>query len=678
MDLKSVPTAVVLAVVLAVPVSTPATAAPAAAPSAVTATASGVPLAVSAAKKPKASVTATFTTLPTGKVQVQVTSNAAKVQLKYRTAKNKKRTVNKKLKRGAATITLPVGSKTITVRAKAPSKLGARPWTRATPPAPAVTPPVVTPPVVTPPVVTPPVVTPPVVTPPVVPPPPAPDTTAPGPVTGLVVTATTSTSVTLSWTNPTDSDLAAVVVNRNGGGVVYEGLAGTFTDTGLTPGQKYLYMVYARDTTGNKPAASSWQVIEAQPDGRSINRFVWTTRWPEPGAGNSSAFDPEIVMSDSGGGLAVWEGASSTRVSWLDGMEWSQAVDLPSMARGQIFDAGMSPDGSRAVLVAGYSDGKSPDLRTWQGGVWSSGVPVYVPPGGYHVEYPHSAFSQDAVKAVTVWAEVSNTPGVGTDRVLASTWDGTTWTTPTPLAANVPHFSLPRVAVARDGASAMAVWTANEGIQASRWNGTAWSSPITVAAGVTNAKASVALAADGSSAVALIQGLGLSAAWYDGSNWSSPHELSSNGRQAAVAISDDGARSLALWSDAGTGDIRASTHSSTGWDSPTAVASITSSSGAQIPDRLLLSSDGTRAASIWRDGTDIRTAVLEAGAWSTAKTIGSASSQGYSITPSLSLSGALRDSDEHSTLVAAWIEEDSIAKTYAPALGVGSIPQGGA
>ena len=89
-----------------------------------------------AKKKPKAVVTATYTTLPNGKVVVQVTSNATKVQVKYRTTKNKKRALNKKLKRGTATITLPVGSKTITVRAKATSKLATSPWTPATPPAP--------------------------------------------------------------------------------------------------------------------------------------------------------------------------------------------------------------------------------------------------------------------------------------------------------------------------------------------------------------------------------------------------------------------------------------------------------------------------------------------------------------------------------------------------------------
>ncbi len=164
---RSMSTAVLLACALTVPVGAPAFAGPTTSAVAVASATTGVSASVAAAKKkPRAVVTATYTTLATGKVQVQVSSNAARVQVKSRTSTDKKRTVNKKLKKGAATVTLPAGSKSITVRAKATKKLAASPWATATPP----TPPAVTPPVVTPPVVAPPVVTPPVVDPPVTPP----------------------------------------------------------------------------------------------------------------------------------------------------------------------------------------------------------------------------------------------------------------------------------------------------------------------------------------------------------------------------------------------------------------------------------------------------------------------------------------------------------------------------
>lgn len=225
MRLKSVSTALVWACALTVPLSLPANAAPAAAPAAAVVAAANSPMSLAAAKKkPAATVTATFTSLSNGKVVVRISSNAAKVQIKYRTAKNKKKSTTKKLKRGAVKITLPVGSKTITVRAKATKKLAASPWTTANPPE---------------------------------------DTTAPGPVTGLTAAAATTSSISLSWTNPVDADLAQVIVRRARGTTAPDSptagmevplssaTANAVTDTGLDPDTGYAYSVFTRDATGN-------------------------------------------------------------------------------------------------------------------------------------------------------------------------------------------------------------------------------------------------------------------------------------------------------------------------------------------------------------------------------------------------------------------------------------------
>lgn len=744
MGMTSVATAVVAACALAL-TTVPAGAVPTtAAPTAHAAVSAGVPLVVHAAKKPRATVTPIYTTLPNGKVFVQATSNATKVQVMYRTAKNKKRTATRKVKRGAVTITLPVGSKSITVRAKATSKLASSPWTAATPPAPPA-PPTVTPaPVVSPPVVT----------------PPAPDTTAPGQVTGLQVSGVTATSLTLSWTNPTDADLAAVIVHRDGV-LVYEGPATTYTDSGLTPETDYGYAVFTRDATGNTSAPATsyvttappadtqappsvgtlrvtattsssatieWDYPVSPPDlagfvirrgqqtvgsvgGRSFteaglspattyeysvvavdksgnespgekvsattktsipNTTVWRSWFPDLGAGTLNTFDPEVALSDDGAkGLAVWSGTTSTRVSSWDGAAWSPATDLPSMGSATQVDVGLSPDGSRATLIAGFSDGASHVARTRQNGVWTAGTKAYQPANGYHVEYPKAAFSADAATAVTVWSEVSNTPGSGTDRVLTAVWNGTSWTAPTALSADVPHFSLPHVAVSADGTRAVAVWTANTGIQASQWDGTSWSAHTTVAPGAYAGigQARVAIAADGSRAVVIIEGSSTSAALFDGTQWSTPQQLSAMGSRASIAISDDGSRSVALWIDSGTSELKSATLLNSTWGTPVAVASIASPYTTSIPDRLLLSSDGTRAASVWRDGTTIRSSVMVQGDWSAAKAIGSASTN-TSNSPSLAISGAA----DARTIAAAWIEQDPLTKTYTPTLGIGQVP----
>ncbi|MFN8167715.1 MAG: fibronectin type III domain-containing protein [Candidatus Nanopelagicales bacterium] len=91
----------------------------------------------------------------------------------------------------------------------------------------------------------------------------APDTTAPGPVTSLTVGTRTTSSIQLSWINPTDADLASIVVRRAtgstppatvsaGSGVALATATATsVTDTGLTPGVTYSYAVFARDAVPN-------------------------------------------------------------------------------------------------------------------------------------------------------------------------------------------------------------------------------------------------------------------------------------------------------------------------------------------------------------------------------------------------------------------------------------------
>ena len=91
-----------------------------------------------------------------------------------------------------------------------------------------------------------------------------PDTTPPGAVTGLSVTATTTTSITLSWTNPGDGDLAGVMIRRAAGStppssptsgtLVVQKTGTSHTDTGLSPSTQYAYAVFAYDEVPNYAA----------------------------------------------------------------------------------------------------------------------------------------------------------------------------------------------------------------------------------------------------------------------------------------------------------------------------------------------------------------------------------------------------------------------------------------
>ena len=101
------------------------------------------------------------------------------------------------------------------------------------------------------------------------------DTTAPGPVTAVTVTATTSSTVALSWTNPADADLQAVMVRRatgataptspTAGTLVADVPKGTttLTDTALSPATQYSYAFFAHDAVPNYATAASKTVSTA-------------------------------------------------------------------------------------------------------------------------------------------------------------------------------------------------------------------------------------------------------------------------------------------------------------------------------------------------------------------------------------------------------------------------------
>lgn len=73
-------------------------------------------------------VSATQTADAAGRVVVSIATNAKKVQVKYRTASNRKRTMTRKVRSGGVQVTIPAGSHSILVRARSTSRLKASRW----------------------------------------------------------------------------------------------------------------------------------------------------------------------------------------------------------------------------------------------------------------------------------------------------------------------------------------------------------------------------------------------------------------------------------------------------------------------------------------------------------------------------------------------------------------------
>jgi len=83
------------------------------------------------------------------------------------------------------------------------------------------------------------------------------DNTAPSAPSGLAVTATTSSSVALSWSAATDNVGVAGYRVFRGATLVGSPTTTSFTDTGLTPSTAYSYTVKAVDAAGNTSPASN-------------------------------------------------------------------------------------------------------------------------------------------------------------------------------------------------------------------------------------------------------------------------------------------------------------------------------------------------------------------------------------------------------------------------------------
>ncbi|WP_037619693.1 cellulase family glycosylhydrolase [Streptomyces aureus] len=175
------------------------------------------------------------------------------------------------------------------------------------------------------------------------------DTTAPSVPTGLAVTGTTSSSVSLSWKASTDDTGVA-------GYDVYRGTAkagavtGTsFTDSGLTAGTRYDYTVRARDAAGNTSAAST-----------SVSATTSGT-----GGGSSGCTATYKVSSDWGGGfnadVTVTNTGSSTTKSWQVTWEWAGSQTISGMWNATYSQVGKTVTASNAdhngAIAAGASTG---------------------------------------------------------------------------------------------------------------------------------------------------------------------------------------------------------------------------------------------------------------------------------------------------------------------------------
>lgn len=104
------------------------------------------------------------------------------------------------------------------------------------------------------------------------------DTEAPETVTGIELSAATSTSITLKWTVPYDNAGVQKYEIYRGETKVGESTSAAYTDTGLEAVTEYTYTIYACDGAGNKSAASvafTAKTLEGPIEGTCGENLTW-------------------------------------------------------------------------------------------------------------------------------------------------------------------------------------------------------------------------------------------------------------------------------------------------------------------------------------------------------------------------------------------------------------------
>ncbi|GIJ62589.1 DUF4832 domain-containing protein [Virgisporangium aurantiacum] len=138
------------------------------------------------------------------------------------------------------------------------------------------------------------------------------DCAPPSAPTGLAATATTPTSIALSWTAATDNvGVTGYQVFRNGT-LVGSPTVTSYTDTGLAAGS-YTYTVRARDAAGNVSAASAAVTAATAAPGLVLDDFDGTPAYPSAAKNDLGRWTGGNCFGDGGGSGVVSGGALTLR-----------------------------------------------------------------------------------------------------------------------------------------------------------------------------------------------------------------------------------------------------------------------------------------------------------------------------------------------------------------------------
>ncbi len=361
-----------------------------------------------------------------------------------------------------------------------------------------------------------------------------PDVHAPGPVTSLAAnTDEGPTGLLLAWHNPSDVDLAEVIVRRAPGSVppptaadgepivLTSPLAQAAHDTGLTPGTAYSYSVFTKDAVGNVSGTPTTLAVTTMAAALSWQPAL--TAIPHHGS-FSSVSCPTTTFC-----LGVDQNGHALS---YDGIAWS----VPHQVSTSHFPASVScPSATFCVVVN-----------------WAREAFVYRVSGGVGTwSGPTSPIGSSTVSAVSCAPGTTFCMAVDFSGRATTSSDGVTWTAPAitnAVAATTVSCATSTFCAVADSTGGVATW-----------NGSAWT-PRT-ALGNTHSFSGVSCPS--TALCVAVDTVGASST-YSGATWSAPATIDANHFFAGVSCASD---TFCMAADS----TRVLTFNGSTWSAPTTV-----------------------------------------------------------------------------------------------------------
>ncbi len=333
-----------------------------------------------------------------------------------------------------------------------------------------------------------------------------------------------------------------------------------------------------------------------------------------------------MAIWDRQDGVRIVQASSATIVSNL--ATWYTPISLSvSGFDAQFPQVSLSSDGLKATAVWSRFDGLTPVIQASSATIaantatWAS--PINLSSAGQTAQFPQISLSSDGASATAVWERGNGSNVIIQSASATITGNTATWATSIDLSVAGQNSTAPQISISSDGTKATAVWDRYNGsnhiIQSASatitGNTATWSTPSNLSgAGQNASRPQISISSDGGKAVAVWER-------FNGSNfiiqsstatiagntaiWSTPNNLSELGADAnlpQVSLSDDGSKATAVWSrfDGQNYIVQSSsstiTNNAATWSTPSNLS--VAARNATSP-QISLSSDGTRAATIW-------------------------------------------------------------------------------